>query len=51
MRNEGSGMGRSERDLRALCPQAEILAGLPFTGHWVDQGDEALRAWAPGILG
>lgn len=48
--NEGSGMGRSEKDLRALCPQAKILAGLPIIGHKVADSDEALRAWAAGIL-
>lgn len=48
--NEGSGMGRSEKDLRALCPQAEILAGLSIIGHKVADSDGALRAWAAGIL-
>ncbi|MBD5646411.1 MAG: flavodoxin [Desulfovibrio sp.] len=48
--NEGSGMGRSEKDLRALCPQAEICAGLPIIGHRVADSDAALRAWAAGIL-
>lgn len=48
--HEGSGMGRSEKDLRALCPKAHILAGLPIIGHKVADSDEALRAWAAGIL-
>ena len=48
--NEGSGMGRSEKDLRTLCPLAEVLSGLPITGHKVADSDEALRAWAAGIL-
>lgn len=48
--NEGSGMGRSEKDLRALCPRAEILSGLPLTGHKVAESDGALRAWAVGIF-
>ena len=48
--NEGSGMGRSEKDLRALCPGAEILPGLSITGHKVAEADEALRGWAGKIL-
>ena len=30
--NEGSGMGRSEKDLRKLCPTAVIAPGLAITG-------------------
>ena len=48
--NEGSGMGRSEKDLRALCPGAEVLPGLSITGHKVADADALLRAWAARIL-
>lgn len=43
--NEGSGMGRSEKDLRRLCPDAEILPGLPVIGHEVAQAGPALENW------
>lgn len=43
--NEGSGMGRSEKDLRKLCPEAEILPGLPMIGHEVADADKALAKW------
>lgn len=48
--NEGSGMGRSEKDLRALCPGAVILPGLPLIGHKVAGSDEALRTWATPLI-
>ena len=43
--NEGSGMGRSEKDLRKLCPEAEILQGLALIGHEVAQSDSLLENW------
>lgn len=49
--NEGSGMGRSEKDLRALCPGAEILPGLALTGHKAADADGPLRAWAGKLPG
>lgn len=48
--NEGSGMGRSEKDLHALCPSAAILPGLPIIGHKVHEAEALLRTWAQGIL-
>lgn len=48
--NEGSGMGRSEKDLRKLCPEAEVLPGLAITGHKVNEADALLGAWAGRIL-
>ena len=43
--NEGSGMGRSEKDLAKLCPGAEILPGLPIIGHEAACSEDALKAW------
>lgn len=48
--NEGSGMGRSKKDLRKVCPAAEILPGLPILGHKVGEADALLRKWVAGIL-
>lgn len=47
--HEGSGMGRSEKDLRRLCPAAEILPGLPLIGHKVGDADSALRQWRDAL--
>ncbi|MBQ4492589.1 MAG: NAD(P)H-dependent oxidoreductase [Deltaproteobacteria bacterium] len=43
--HEGSGMGRSEKDLTKLCPGAEILPGLTIPGHAVAGADTEIRAW------
>ena len=43
--HEGSGMGRSEGDLRKLCPGAEIAPGLPIHGSSVRQAEEEIRRW------
>lgn len=43
--NEGSGMGRSEKDLAKLCPDAEILHGLAIVGHQAANSDSLLRDW------
>ena len=43
--NEGSGMGTSEADVRRLCPEAEVLAGLPVTGHEAAECRPAVERW------
>lgn len=43
--NEGSGMGRSEKDLRKLCPTAVIAPGLAITGSAAAQSQAALVGW------
>ena len=43
--HEGSGMGRSEKDLAKLCPGAEILSGLAIPGHAVAGAGTEIRAW------
>ncbi len=43
--NEGSGIGRSEKDLRKLCAEAEIQQGLSIIGHQVANSDLALERW------
>ena len=43
--NEGSGMGRSEKDLRKLCPTAVIAPGLAITGSTAAQSQAALVGW------
>ena len=43
--NEGSGMGRSEKDLRKLCPTAVIAPGRAITGSAAAQSQAALVGW------
>lgn len=36
-------MGRSEKDIRALCPAAALLSGLSVIGHKVHEAEARLR--------
>jgi flavodoxin len=44
--NEGSGMGNSERDLAKICKGAEIVRGLPITGHQTKNSEAKISEWA-----
>lgn len=48
--HEGSGMGRSESDIRRLCPGAEVLDGHPIKGGSVRRAEREIAAWL-GKLG
>ncbi|QXE89506.1 flavodoxin [Geomonas subterranea] len=43
--HEGSGMGRSENDIRKVCPAATVLRGLPIVGGSVRTAEDAIRKW------
>jgi len=43
--HEGSGLGDSERDIRASCPGAKVLKGLAIKGGSVRQAEPALKGW------
>lgn len=43
--NEGSGMGKSEADIRRLCPGAKLGAGLPIVGGDVRHARPAIERW------
>jgi len=43
--HEGSGMGRSERDIRKLCPTTKVLSGLAIKGGSVGRADNDLANW------
>lgn len=45
MTHEGSGMGRSEADVRRLCPGAEVAKGLPVRGGAVDRSEAEVERW------
>lgn len=43
--HEGSGMGKSESDLKKCCPGADIKKGLAIQGSSVGRCDDALKKW------
>lgn len=43
--HEGSGLGRSEADLRRLCPGAKIAKGLAIRGSAAAGAQDALKRW------
>lgn len=43
--HEGSGMGRSERDIAAACPGATTLHGLAIVGGSVRDASPAVNRW------
>ena len=47
--HEGSRFGRSERDLKALCPQARLLKGFEVRGSRVSGAEKAVDEWLTGL--
>lgn len=43
--HEGSGMGKSESDLKKCCPGADIKKGLAIQGSSVGRCDDILKKW------
>ena len=43
--HEGSGMGSSERDIKKLCPSANVLSGLAIRGSGVNRADKDIEKW------
>lgn len=43
--NEGSGMGRSEMDIRKICPSAKVENGLSIRGSQAAQAGESIQKW------
>ena len=44
--NEGSGLGSSERDIKASCPDATVLPGLSVHGGSAASSEKQVAAWA-----
>ena len=42
---EGSGMGKSESDIRRLCPKTEVRKGLKLHGASVGQAKPQIEKW------
>lgn len=43
--HEGSGMGRSEADIKRLCPTAEVKKGLALRGGSIHYSEPEIRKW------
>ena len=43
--HEGSGMGRSESDIKKLCPAARVEKGLAIRGSRVKNAENDIAAW------
>lgn len=43
--HEGGGMGRSEQDIRALCPNAKVETGLAIRGSEIKRELSGIEAW------
>lgn len=43
--HEGSGMGRSESDIKKLCPAATVARGLAITGSSCASSEAAIKKW------
>ena len=43
--HEGSGMGRSESDIKKLCPGSNVVKGLPINGSACNRAEENLKQW------
>lgn len=50
MTHEGSGLGRCESDLRALCPGAILGQGLAVLGSRASQAEKQVAQWAANAL-
>ncbi len=43
--HEGSGMGRSERDIKNLCPHANVVKGLAINGSNCAHAQTSVQKW------
>lgn len=43
--HKGSGLGKSEADIKRLCPESTVLKGIAIRGSLVLQADEELKNW------
>ena len=43
--HEGSGLGRSERDIKRICPHATVLPGISIRGGSVHKAGNDISAW------
>lgn len=48
--HEGSGLGRSEKDIQKLCPKAKMLKGLAIHGTNAANAEKDLLKWLKDIV-
>lgn len=48
--NEGSGLGDSVQDIKAICKDALVDSGIALIGHRVKDSREKIAGWAKGVL-
>jgi flavodoxin len=48
--HEGSGLGRSERDIKRLCPKAQVLNAIAFHGGSVKNAKDEVERWIKKLL-
>jgi flavodoxin len=48
--HEGSGMGRSESDIKKLCPNAKVEKGLPIRGGIVKSAEKEITKWVQKVV-
>lgn len=48
--HEGSGMGRSESDIKKLCPDAKVKKGLSIRGSSVKEAEKEISKWVENNL-
>jgi flavodoxin len=48
--HEGSGLGRSEKDIESLCPKATILKGLAILGSSAKTSEQVVSNWVNQIV-
>jgi flavodoxin len=48
--HEGSGLGRSEKDIAKVCPKARLLKGLAIHGARASDAEKDVTDWLSNIL-
>jgi len=48
--HEGSGLGKSEKDMRTACAGAEVLKGLAVKGSQAAESAASVTSWAKAAL-
>lgn len=43
--HEGSGLGKSEKDIKRLCADSNVLQGIAIRGSSVSKADEEVKNW------
>lgn len=47
--HEGSGSGKSESDIKRLCPESTVLKGIAIRGGSVSKADEEVKNWLKNL--